>query len=235
MNTWTIYMYQFPNGKKYIGKTERTMSRRQGGSKFKGYEKCTLVYRAMQKYGFENIKQEILFKGQMEDEEATRLEQTCILLFKTNVYRFNTPEYGYNLTDGGEGQKGRKLVGSELERSLRQLDEYRDIWRGSHHTQETKRKMSLAKKGKKRGPLSEQAKRKISIANSRPNPKKSEAKKKPVKVTNTATGEITIFQSRTDVAEKFGVAISMITRWINGTRKPRDGYIFETVKSGNND
>lgn len=234
MNTWTIYMYQFPNGKKYIGKTMRTMSRRQGGSRFCGYEKCTLVYRAMQKYGFENIKQIILFKGKMKDEEASRLEQSCILLFKTNVYRFNTPEYGYNLTDGGEGQNGRKLVGFELERSLKQLDEYRDVWRGSHHTEESKHKMSIAKKGKKRGSMSEETKRKISVANSRPSAKKSQVKKKPVLVKNPHTGETMRFDSGEQAAKYFNVQPSSITRWIDGTRKPRNGYVFE-YESSNND
>ena len=215
MNTWTIYMYQFPNKKKYIGKTKNTMARRQRGSHFRGYESCTLVYRAMQKYGFENIHQEILFKGQMEDEEATRLEQACILLFKTNVYRFNAPEYGYNLTDGGEGQKGRKLVGSELERSLRQLDEYRDIWRGSHHTEESKRKMSLAKKGRNLRGLSNKAKR--------------------IRTTNPQSGDVLFFDCQLDVADHFHVTKTMVCRWLTRNVKPRNGYIFEFVNSGNND
>lgn len=214
MNTWTIYMYQFPNGKKYIGKTKNTMARRQRGSHFRGYESCTLVYRAMQKYGFENIHQEILFKGQMEDEEATRLEQACILLFKTNVYRFNTPEYGYNLTDGGEGQKGRKLVGSELERSLRQLDEYRDKWKGSHHTQESKEKMRQAKLGKKRGQANNS---------------------KKVKATDSITGDVLVFDCSVDVADYFHVTRAMVCRWLRNGAKPRNGYKFEYYKSGNND
>lgn len=235
MNTWTIYMYQFPNGKRYIGKTVRTLSKRQGGSKFPGYEKCTLVYRAMQKYGFNNVKQKILFKGQMKDEEATRLEQMCILLFQTNVYRFNDPQHGYNLTDGGQGQKGRKLVGSELERSLRQLRECAERRRGTHPSQETRRKQSLAKKGKKTGPMSEQTKRKISVSNSHPNPKKGLASRKPVRAVNPITGEILTFVSGEAAAKHFGVRSSAVTRWINGTRKPTNGYKFEYIESGNND
>lgn len=214
MDTWTIYMYQFPNGKRYIGKTVRTLSRRQGGSHFKGYEKCTLVYRAMQKYGFQNIKQEILFQGEMNNEQATRLQQTCILLFQTNVYRFNKPERGYNLTDGGEGQKGRKLVGSELERSLRQLDEYRSIWKGSHHTQQTKEKMRIAKLGKY-------------LRGKHPHARR-------VKATNPITGDILYFDCQADVAQHFNVGRTSVCRWLTTEVKPRNGYIFE-FESGNND
>lgn len=235
MNTWTIYMYQFPNGKKYIGKTKRTLSKRQGGSRFRGYESCTLVYRAMQKYGFENIKQEVLFKEKMSDEQAARLEQMCILLFQTNVYRFNNPERGYNLTDGGEGQKGRKLVGAELERSMKQLQKCWEMHRGSHPSQETRRKQSLAKKGKKVGPMSEQTKRKISVSNSHPNPKKGLASRKPVRAVNPITGEILTFVSGEAAAKHFGVRSSAVTRWINGTRKPTNGYKFEYIESSNND
>ena len=214
MNTWTIYMYQFPNGKKYIGKTSRRMSRRQGAN-FKGYETCTLVYRAIQKYGSENIRQEILFQDQMTDEESSRLEQMCILLFQTNVYRFNDPQRGYNLTDGGQGQKGRKLVGSELQRSLRQLDEYHDKWRGSHHTEESKRKMSLAKKGRNLRGLSNKAKR--------------------IRATNPQSGDVLFFDCQLDVADHFHVTKTMVCRWLTRNVKPRNGYIFEFVNSGNND
>lgn len=213
MNTWTIYMYQFPNGKRYIGKTKRRLPRRQAGH-FKGYEKCTLVYRAMQKYGTDNMKQEILFQGQMTPEESDRLEQMCILLFKTNVYKFSNPEYGYNLTDGGEGQKGRKLVGSELQRSLRQLDEYRDKWRGSHHTQETKQKMREAKLGKY-------------LRGSHPHAKR-------IKATNPKTKEVLFFDCQADVAEYFNVGRVPVCRWLTQGVRPRNGYIFE-FESGNND
>ena len=214
MDTWTIYMYQFPNGKKYIGKTKRRLSRRQGGINFKGYQKCTLVYRAMQKYGFENIHQTILFKGQMTSEQSNRLEQMCILLFKTNVYKYNDPEFGYNLTDGGEGQNGRKLVGSELERSLRQLDEYRDIWRGSHHSQKAKEKMRQAKLGKRRGESNNS---------------------KKVKAIHPETGDVIIFDCSLDVADYFHVTKTMVCRWLRHGVTPRNGYKFEYIKSGNND
>lgn len=124
---WIIYMYTFPNGKRYIGKTSTSLKERQDGPNWNGYRNCTVLMKAVKKYGIENIKQEILFEGEMTDEYSSRLEQMCILLFKTNCRRFKNPQYGYNTTDGGEGTLGH------------------------HHTDESKKKMSKSKKGKKTG------------------------------------------------------------------------------------
>ena len=124
---WIIYMYTFPNDKRYIGKTSTSLKDRQGGSNWAGYGHCTVLMRAVKKYGIENIKQEILFEDEMTDEYSSRLEQMCILLFKTNCRRFKNPQYGYNTTDGGEGTIGHR------------------------HTEESRRKMSESKIGKKTG------------------------------------------------------------------------------------
>lgn len=124
---WIIYMYTFPNGKRYIGKTSTSLKDRQGGVNWVGYSHCTVLMKAVKKYGVENIKQEILFEDEMTDEYSSRLEQICILLFKTNCRCFKNPQYGYNTTDGGEGTVGH------------------------HHTEESKKKMSQSKKGKKTG------------------------------------------------------------------------------------
>ena len=131
---WTIYMYIFPNGKRYIGKTSKSLKERQLDAKWSGYKNCTVLMSAVKKYGVENIRQDILFENYMTDEYASRLEQICIFLFKTNCRKFNNPQYGYNTTDGGEGTIGH------------------------HHTKESKRKMSESKKGKYVGANSSSAK-----------------------------------------------------------------------------
>ena len=131
---WIIYMYTFPNGKRYVGKTSTSLKDRQGGTNWAGYSHCTVLMRAVKKYGIENIQQEILFEDEMTDEYSSRLEQMCILLFKTNCRRFKNPQYGYNTTDGGEGTIGH------------------------HHTEESKQKMSKSKTGKKTGAESHNSK-----------------------------------------------------------------------------
>ena len=235
---WTIYMYTFPNGKRYIGKTKRTLSERQGHN-FTGYENCTILWKAIQKYGVENIQQEILFENDMLDEYASRLEQICILLFKTNCNKFINPKCGYNLTDGGEGLNGWHPDEDRLEVLRAQVKEFHKNWRGGHHTDEAKRKMSKAKKGKVKGPLSEETKQKISRANSRENMsnethiRRSNSKKKKIIATHKSTKEKIIFGSGEDAANYFNVRASSITRWCKKQRRPSVDYDFDYLSTNN--
>ena len=74
LKKWIIYMYTFPNGKRYIGKTHTSLKDRQGGINWSGYKHSSVLMKAVKKYGIENIKQEILFEDEMTDEYASRLE-----------------------------------------------------------------------------------------------------------------------------------------------------------------
>lgn len=65
------------------------------------------MYNAIQKYGWENIKHEILFEG-LTYEEANAKEMELIAKYKTNCRRYGDA-YGYNMTDGGDGTKGHAL------------------------------------------------------------------------------------------------------------------------------
>lgn len=80
-----IYRHILPNGKSYIGKTENPKARYQNG---KGYKKCPKFNNAIQKYGWENIKHEILYTT--EDEcKARGLE-------KDMIEKYNSIKDGYN-------------------------------------------------------------------------------------------------------------------------------------------
>lgn len=229
-------MYTFPNGKRYIGKSKRSLSRRQG-SFFNRYKKCTALWNAIEKYGIDNIKQDILFENDMSDEDASRLEQICILTFKTNANRFYNPKYGYNLTDGGEGISGWKPTEEQYEKRLEQLHELHQKQIGSKRSEESKRKMSIAKIGENNPnygkPMDDDRKRKIAIANSRENmseetkKRRSAAVKKKVTATHNETGEELIFESCEKAAEYFGVRPSSITRWAKGDRIPKNNYSFK--------
>ena len=93
INRWTIYMYTFPNGKRYIGATTRTLVQRQGIDWSK-YKRCKLLYDAIQEFGTENIEQTILFEGLMENRIASELESFFIEAYKTNANRYSDPSYG---------------------------------------------------------------------------------------------------------------------------------------------
>lgn len=86
-------MHTAPNGKKYVGITAQAPSQRwrQG----KGYRKNAYFYRAIQKYGWENINHVVLASGLTEEEANARETVLIDMLDLTN------PEYGYNLHTGG--------------------------------------------------------------------------------------------------------------------------------------
>lgn len=131
---YLVYIHTFPNGKVYIGMTgQRPEKRWQNGEH---YEKQSLMYRAIKKYGWDNIKHETLIKG-LTFEEA---EQKEIELIKQ--YKSNNPKFGYNLCDGGHCRKS--YVTSEETRQKLSL-----INKGKKRSLETRKKYSISKLGGK--------------------------------------------------------------------------------------
>ena len=232
---WTVYMYTFPDGKRYIGATSKTLSQRQG-HEFKRYKPCKKLWAAIQEAGYQNIKQEILFEGDVEPDVAGEYERYFIELYQTN-----DPELGYNVGAGGVGLVNERHYTDEYKK--RRDDMIRCIGyagRGRHHSDESKAKMRAAKVGKKRGPLSDETKAKISHANSRENMSEetrrrhSRAASRPVIATEKTTGEQMTFARCLDAAEYFGVTPPTFSNWLHGKSNPTVNYSFE-FQSANND
>ena len=93
MNNYTVYMHVFPDGKKYVGITGQNVEKRWGKGRY--YKSCTLVYEAIQKYGWDNIEHIILFED-LQKEEAEQKEIELI-----EFYNLSDERYGYNLCKGG--------------------------------------------------------------------------------------------------------------------------------------
>ena len=237
---WTIYMYTFPNRKRYIGATKRPLHLRQGSAEsgWARYKNCRLVWEAIQKYGTEKIQQTILFEGEISDQDAAEMEKHYIALFKTNANRYNNPTYGYNLGDGGEGTQERHLSAQRKEQLAKQMKERGLRNRGKLASDETRMRQRNAKLGSKRGPMAEETKRKIGFANSLENiseitrKRKSEAFRQPVHAANPMTGEHIYFTSGEEAADFFGVRSSTVSRWIKGSRIPRNGFLFSKAQAG---
>ena len=128
MNEYKIYKLIFPNGKVYIGQTKQEIQKRWG-FQGKGYKNCPKVYNAILKYGWENVKKEILY-DKLNHNDANMLEIKLI----TEVYNSNNNNFGYNIENGGntigthseetkrkigEGNKG-KIVSLETREKIRQ-------------------------------------------------------------------------------------------------------------------
>ena len=90
-----IYYIQSPSGKGYIGQTDN-FERRMKDHKKKS-SNCTLLKRAINKYGLSNMKVTILLKCSVDD--MGHYEQLMV-----NAYDTVAP-HGYNCTSGGEQYK----------------------------------------------------------------------------------------------------------------------------------
>lgn len=95
-----IYCHISPSGKKYIGKTERSLNSRWANGK--GYSSCTVFKKAIDKYGWENFEHMILEEIRAETKEE--LQEILSKKERDYILKYNTlAPNGYNLTTGGEG------------------------------------------------------------------------------------------------------------------------------------
>ena len=163
MHNWTIYMYTFPNDKKYIGATKKPLHRRQGSyeSNWGGYRNCKLLWKAIQQFGVDSVKQTILFQGKISDKEAAELERYYIALYKTNANQYKNPSFGYNLGIGGEGIGERHLSKEWIDTLIQRMKRQGSLNRGKTASAETRSRQRMAKLGTKRGPCPKKRKEKL--------------------------------------------------------------------------
>ena len=129
---YTIYCHVFPNGKRYIGITKTALEKRwQEGE---GYKTCPLVYRAIQKYGWDNVQHETLGTADTK-EEAENNERHYIKAYDTC-----NPEKGYNILPGGD------VANNIPDESMRY--KLGNGQRGKSRTAEEKQKISIGVKNK---------------------------------------------------------------------------------------
>ena len=206
---YTVYKHIFPNNKIYIGITSKRPEIRW--NKGKGYKLCPLMNKAIQKYGWKNVKHEILFTG-LSKKQA---EEKEIQLIKE--YKCNNGKYGYNIENGGNccgthseetkrkigaKSKGNKYcLGRHISKEhIQKLHEgrmkkYEETgsygYQGYKHTKEYKEKLSKALTGIKR---SEETKKKLSeiakkrIGNKNPMYGKKQTKETREKIGNANRG-----------------------------------------------
>jgi hypothetical protein len=96
---YSVYIHTVKeNGKKYIGQCTDDPKMRWGstGHRYKGQ----FFYRAISKYGWDNIRHDVIATG-LTKEEANKLEIELIAKYKSNER-----EYGYNITPGGRDGAG---------------------------------------------------------------------------------------------------------------------------------
>lgn len=95
-----IYLLRFPNGKCYVGQTVRkNLADRLRAHKNRAKSSknnCRACAAAIRKYGWENVKHEVLMQGPLPNAELDAWER--IAIFEQDTMSPN----GYNLTPGGD-------------------------------------------------------------------------------------------------------------------------------------
>ena len=203
---YVVYRHIFPNGKSYIGITcARPPHRRwRGGT---GYCEQPNIYNAILKYGWENIRHEIICKNLTVDE-ANALEQELIL-------KFDSINNGYNISTGGGGTYGipcsketRLKIGKANRgktggdgRYLREYVRTHGAWnKGGHLTPEQYRKILAERRARCN---------------------------KPVSAYDPITLKCVLhFDSCVNAAETIGALAGEISRCARGERKTSHGYIW---------
>lgn len=184
---YCVYVHISPSGKRYVGITSQSVENRWKNGW--GYYTQPIFYRAILKYSFENFKHEIIKTGLLK-EEAIDLEKELIKKYNTIDRR-----YGYNVTEGGETMSAN------------------NHWKGSHHTEESKMKISVANKGRQRFDVVEK--------------NKSNNYCSQTVYQYTTNGEyIGLFQSTREVERKLGIIHNKISDCCRNKIFSVDGYCW---------
>lgn len=112
MIKFRLYMHICPNGKKYVGQTIRNKPQYRWCNG-QGYKGCTKFYRAILKYGWDNIRHIV---WEMSSQEDLDYGEKYLIKF------YNTQKEGYNVAEGGSGGKAH-LGYKASEESRRRMSE----------------------------------------------------------------------------------------------------------------
>jgi group I intron endonuclease len=152
-----VYVLTSPSGKQYVGMTQRDIEVRW--SQHRRLQSGRPINRAIQKYGWDTFKREIVFQS---DDKCALVAKEIELIAKL---RCMVPA-GYNCTAGGEGITRAKrpphvieaikrahigkVVSEETRAKLRAAHangKPRNSFTGRTHSEETRRRLSECKKG----------------------------------------------------------------------------------------
>ena len=133
---YSVYVHTFPNGKRYVGITCQKPERRWKNGH--AYQNQRYVWNAINKYGWHNIKHDVLYSG-LSKFEACSIEQKLISDWKTTDRK-----YGYNLSIGGECGKSGVHLSEETRRKMSESHKGINTWaKGKKKTEEQIKKMCI--------------------------------------------------------------------------------------------
>lgn len=138
---YCVYKHTTPSNKVYIGITSQNPLHRWNSGK--GYKNNNHFWNAIIKYGWDNIKHEILF-DKLSKNEACKKEVELIAYYKSN-----NPSYGYNHSIGGEF--GGSGVHTKLSKeTIEKIKQNHKGTRGYKFTEQQKQNISNSKNATKK-------------------------------------------------------------------------------------
>ena len=147
-NIYYVYIHiNKINNKKYVGITKQNPEKRWGNNG-SNYKSSPHFYQAIQKYGWNNFEH-LIIASQLTQEEACKMEKDLIKKYNTQNRNF-----GYNIMEGGTAPQLPQEVRDKIAKALKGNKN----GLGKKCSEEKKRKISLAQKGKK---LTEENKAKL--------------------------------------------------------------------------
>ena len=119
-----VYLYTFKNGKYYVGKTCEPDKRCLN---YKAYTKKQIIYKALKKAKKNGDRVDLRYISRYETPEvAAGIEKFFVAYYRANINRYGD-EFGYNLTDGGEGVCGWKATEKQRNKqSISQTKKWED-------------------------------------------------------------------------------------------------------------
>ena len=223
LTNWCVYMHENRfNGKKYIGITSQKPTNRWKNGE--GYKQSSRFYSAIQHYGWDGFRHEILFTS-LSQEDAESLEIELIAKYQTL-----DPDRGYNLDPGGgvrhpTEETRRKLSEINTGRKMAQStkDKIGNAHRGMKRSETTRSRISAALTGKKKSPeavahMQASAKGKVISPEQRERIRK--ANSKAVQCVETGV----VYESATAAGFATGVCSTSISECRNGIRRSAGGY-----------
>ena len=181
------------------------------------YKESPHFWSAIQKYGWDNFKHEILYTG-LTKEQACLKEIELIKEYKTQ-----DNEFGYNIFSGGNCPEIPDEVRTKMSKSMtgnknglgkpcskEKIEKIKIAQIGKTLSKEHREAISMAKKGKTHKPLSEESRKKISDAHI----------KTPVYCEETNT----IYESIQECARQLGLLATLVCKVCKGKLKTTGGY-----------
>lgn len=216
MKKYLIYRLTFPNKKVYIGQTYNFKDRMRK-HKYDSKKYNTLIYNAIRKYGWDNIKKEIILY----------CDENCIDYYERELiklYNSTDKNVGYNLESGGH--KNKNLSKETIEKKKKSA-------LGKKHSKETielLRKLSIGNTnmlGKKHSKETKEKLRKMNLGKKQSNDIILKKSKSVICYNKINNDFVAWYQSIKEAAKDTNVSRSNIGMVCNYRRKSAGGYTWK--------